>query len=358
MKVTVAVARVYATGDQYGDIPRTRPRGAPIRFLAFPDSRCNAVVDFGPVPSDIAAAEKGRRALGVVMLRALTGQLAADSPDEALNSVFAELSEESLFGNFSWYTSLVISRDLELADDQVAPTSFVIPVDLNQIAAEQISLAKPALDVLTTVAATIVDHQIFDRIVLDDRVLLFADGKRPSGVPVLSTPPVTLNLKHGSEGARLLSARLASFSVMDPRAASNERWLEMTAHWRVQGLVESDPVKLFLWSFFGLEILIHQLYERMVVDGNVRSLGDRFASVAQVMFPDSHADDDQRFREIKKARDLLSHGSLRDLSTLPGAQTAGLFAKYLDGATKRLLFGTSATDSWEANLSGPSDSSL
>ena len=40
--------RIYGTNDQYGDVPRTRPAGAPLAFAGFPDADTSARIDFGP----------------------------------------------------------------------------------------------------------------------------------------------------------------------------------------------------------------------------------------------------------------------------------------------------------------------
>src|SRR4051812_37761723 len=107
MRITVAVIRVFGCNDQYGDEPRMRPSGAPISFSGFPDASSSVRIDFGPVPADIAEAERNRRALGRAMLGGFfTGEDAALGADDKLNAALEEMGDVPLFDEFAWYATL------------------------------------------------------------------------------------------------------------------------------------------------------------------------------------------------------------------------------------------------------------
>jgi hypothetical protein len=135
------------------------------------------------------------------------------------------------------------------------------------------------------------------------------------------------------------------------------------AHWRAQVLLERDPWKRFLWSFIALEVLTHKLYEH-VRDDIVGRLGlrtetgqiehafpieemlwkpdrapvaSKFAMVADALFPDSAVDDATTFRDLKKARDRLSHGASRNEAEVPASQAFELLQKYVTGAVEKLV---------------------
>jgi hypothetical protein len=382
MRITLAVVRIYGTNDQYGDVPRTRPAGAPIVFAGFPDADMSARIDFGPVPDDIADAERSRRGLGRVMLGGLFGgEYAGLGPNEKLDAALAEMGDVPLFEELNWYATLALEKELDVADDEFKDDlDVVFPLNAFQLAKEAVAKAKDGLDILVSVAASVVDPRVFSNVVLEDRVLLFAHGKRATGVPVLTAGGSGLVIRAGEETLQNLATRLDLFGGFDPASAARMSWFALTAHWHVQVMRENDPWKRFLWSFVGLEILTHKLYahfrddvvRRLRLDGVAEEaaaelplpdlvwtadrapLATRFALVATALFPSTASDDAAAFRRLKAARDDLAHGSLREEDAVPAGEATELFGKYLGGAMKRLVFGLDASADWDAR---PSDTS-
>jgi hypothetical protein len=148
------------------------------------------------------------------------------------------------------------------------------------------------------------------------------------------------------------------------------------AHWRSQVLIETDPWKKFLFTFIGLEILTHKLFDQfrdplverlrlasskdeietaslplaeLILEPSRAPLRARFALVAIELYPETAADDTRRFAEAKTARDELAHGSLQSEAQLPIGMIEELFKRYLDGALKRLLLNLPASASWDAD---------
>lgn len=364
MKLTVAVVRVYGTDDQYGAEPRLRPAGAPVVYSDFPELGASARMDFGPVPDDIVEAERGRRALGAVMLRGLFGgdPVKGDTPDERIETALQEASGEPLFEACNWYLTLVVTREIDVPDDQL-PTGFAFPESGFPLAREEQERARQPLDLLTTLAASVVDAGVFSRLVLDDRVLLFAEGKRAAGVPEFTGSAIG-NVTRGDESVAELTQRLQALRQVDPKSAAQNAWLSRIAHWRAQILLERDPWKRFLWSFIALEILTNKLYDelrdavtkRLTLQGDTQltaqglpldellwdprraPVAAKFALVAMALFPVASVDDAASFRELKTARDRLSHGGLRDEAEVPAGKAVELLEKYVAGAMQQLVF--------------------
>src|SRR5207245_159527 len=106
----------------------------------------------------------------------------------------------------------------------------VFPRNAFDLAEQAVADARQGLDILATIAASLVEPRVFSNLVLDDRVLLFAEGKRAAGVPVLSAGGVDLLIRAGRETLTRLTARLSLFSAVDPTTASQRAWLARTAH--------------------------------------------------------------------------------------------------------------------------------
>lgn len=384
MKLSVVVARIYGTDDQYGAEPRMRPSGAPLVFDAIPDPASRAHIDFGPVPDEIAEAERGRRALGRVMLNGVFGGANADgTPDDRFEAALRELGGEPAFTEFNWYATLTVTSEVEVSDDLIEPVGFVFPRNAFDLADEAQASARDSLDALTAIASSVSDPQVFSHLVLEDRVLLFAPGKRATGVPVLSGSAKG-SVTRGAESLAKLERRLVLLQGIDARAATKEPWLARVAHWRAQVLVETDPWKRFMWSFLALEILTNKLFDQFEseVVTRLRLAGDRgvekaelplselvwpaerapliarFALVAVALFSETAVEDVANFRALKKARDRLSHGSLRDEGELPVSVALELLEKYLTGSVKRLVLGFAADEDWGLRPAEPFPSAV
>lgn len=375
MDLTVSVVRVFATKDRYGGEPRVRPEGAPLTFAGFPRPEWSASIDFGPVPDEVIEAERGRRAIGREMLRGLFG--AADAPGEGpaerVAASYNEVEPAELFGDFNWYVTLRVSRAVDVADDSLGPGDFAFTREASELESEALNVGREALDLLCAVASAIVEPRLFSTLARDDRVLFYAEGRRPAGVPVITPGGIDLLVTAGEESLAKLRRRLSVLGAVDFRAATQEAWLTRMSHWRVQVLIETDPWKRFLWSAVGLEILTQKLYERfrMPIVERLRlessegiiagllplseiiwpeeraPLVAKFAFVAMTLFPESAADDTAHFRNVKRARDDLAHGSLREEEQLPLTQVVSLFGRYVEGALKHLTFGQPPTTPWE-----------
>lgn len=375
MNLMVSVVRVFGTKDQYGAEPHLRPAGVPLAYPGFPSAGWSAWIDFGPVPDEIIEAERGRRAIGREMLRGLFGAEDAPgaAPAERVAAAYDEIDPEELFGDFNWYVTLAVSRTLDVAEDSLGPGDFAFTRDAFELESDALQLGRDGLDLLCAVASAIVEPRLFRTVARDDRVLFHAEGRRPAGVPVITPGGVDLLVTAGEESLARLGRRLAVLSAVDFSAATQEAWLTRISHWRVQVLTETDPWKRFLWSAVGLEIVTQKLYEgfreqivqRLRLEGSEgvidaplpipelvwaddrTPLLARFAYVAMALFPQSATADTDRFRTVKRARDRLAHGSLRDEAELPLSEVVDLFEKYLAGALKHVTFGRDATVPWE-----------
>lgn len=273
------------------------------------------------------------------------------------------------FEDLNWYCTILVSRDVDVPD--LDETQFVFPRNAFDLADEAGKHAKRPLDLLTTVAASVVDQRVFSDLVLDNRVLLFATGRRAAGVPVLTAGAIEAQVTRGDESLQKLATRVALLERLQPRRLAGADWLVAVAHGRVQALNERDPWKQFQWAFTALEILTHKLFakfranviSRLRVDGidEVTSLPAdallpprertplqaRFAVVAIALFPETAGEDTSRFEALKSARDALAHGLVQDEAELPVSGTLGLLGKYVDGAIKQLLFDAPSNLPWE-----------
>jgi hypothetical protein len=350
-----------------------RPATAPLTFTDFPATGFTARVDFGALPDEVVDAERGRRAIGRMMLTSgvFGGESPAGTPDERFEEAIGSIDPADLFGEYKWYVTIVVEKQIEQPDDEVAALAFASSRSMFEIADEAVAETRDALDLLAAIASAVVSERAFATVVLEDRVHLLAAGRAPAGVPVMEAGAVGISMTSTLER---IEGRVRVLAELDPRQAAREEWLARAAHWRMQTLREADPWKRYQWAFVGLEILIHKLYARVrddvasrlrleLPDGDFEAglpiadllwtperapLTARFAVAATALFPESALEDVQTFRTVKEARDRLSHGSLRSEDELPIASVVGLFGKYVEGAVKQFVFGRAPTTDWEA----------
>lgn len=371
MEVTILCARVYATDDKYGETSRERPAGAPLRFSNFPAAGEEVVIDLGPVPEEIIEANRVRRGIGGAMLSVLGGSGEALTFQERVDRALSEGVADDLEQR-EWYATVTLSRVVEVPDELVTDTDFAFVHPRSGLPDEFVAYAKSHIDAVVTIASTIIDPRVFGEVVLDDRVLIFIEDKRPGGFPVMRGS-ASLSVTRGGESVDQLQRRIDLLRGTDLSELASSG-LASVAHWRVQALRETDPWKRFSWTFLGLEMLTHKLSVRLrqtfldrlalkdagdqPIDGELpldevvwrperMPLKARFAVVASILFPDSAREDTETFGELKDARDGVAHGTVRSESELPNSACETLFEKYLAGAIKHVIFRVSASTAWE-----------
>jgi hypothetical protein len=372
MEVTITCARVYASDDKYGETPRERPAGAPLRFSDFPAVGEAVTIDLGPVPDEIVEADRMRRGIGGAMLSVLGGGEEGLTFQERVDRALSDGAADDALEQREWYATVTLSRVVEVPDELVTDTDFAFVHPKSGLADEIVAYAKPHLDAVVTMTSTIIDPRVFAEVVLDDRVLIFIEGKRPGGFPVMRGS-ANLSVTRGGESVDQLQRQIELLRGSD-LAELARSGLASVAHWRVQALQETDPWKRFSWTFLGLEMLTHKLSGRLrqpfldrlafkdsreqPVDHDLpldevvwRSermpLKAKFALVASILFPESAREDTETFGELKDARDGVAHGTVRSESELPTSACETLFEKYLAGALKHVIFGMSASTAWE-----------
>jgi hypothetical protein len=219
MQLKLICARVYATDDQYGDVPRQRPPGAPLTFVDFPRAGEEITVDLGAVPGEIVEANRVRRAIGAAMLGACGGGGETLTLQERVDRASAERRGSELEER-NWYVTLALSRVIDVPADEVADVDFAFLTEPFRVADDFTAYATPHLDVVATIASTIIDPRAFGEVVLKDRVLLFAVGacrdhqerrrqQHRDRCPFHLNPPACLEKVHRSapEGSRCSGAR-------------------------------------------------------------------------------------------------------------------------------------------------------
>ena len=151
--------------------------------------------DFGPGPEHLVEAERTRRAIGRVMLGVLGSEVAGLTPQQKLDSAYAEIDPDELFGSHNWYTTLAYERTVDLVVSD--SLDCVFPEDIFNVAEDAQREARAGLDVIGALVASVVDIRLFDTVVLQDRVHFLAEGKRPSGAPVLTGSAETSVIRGG-----------------------------------------------------------------------------------------------------------------------------------------------------------------
>jgi hypothetical protein len=66
-------------------------------------------------------------------------------------------------------------------------------------------------------------------------------------------------------------------------------------------------------------------------------LAAKFAIVAIVLFPTTATDEVKAFRRLKRARDELAHGALREEGDLPVGEVTDLLGRCVAAAVRRLV---------------------
>lgn len=144
------------------------------------------------------------------------------------------------------------------------------------------------------------------------------------------------------------------------------KFINTVRHWYLNTVNETDQWKIFLWSFWGLEVLSKKYQDRyydkikgdtpteqgLISDGHsfgahvLQSLLPEksrvpliasFAIMSTILNPNNSNLDTKHFKKLVKLRNSLSHGQAIDESQLPAHQIQLLFHKYYKLAIDDIL---------------------
>jgi hypothetical protein len=334
----------------------------------------HAEIVLGPARESLLRAERVRRALGRFSLESLFG-LAPDpqaSLDERVDALLVDPDHAIKTSSFNWFVTIIIQRTTAVANDALLDHRYfwLDPEEAGRLEEEFGSRAFPEIDLLAVYVSTVVDLQMFERVIVDDVVYFSSPGRETFGLSRGSSS-AELSVDHPMESLDIGELNRLLTAI---RAAPRQRpkWLADVANWYLSAAREEDQLKRFLWYFFGLEILTQKLAPELygavttdlgikLDDGTYQEGGDlpiaqllgergrltlvsKFTIIAMKLLPTDATADVQQFKDLKAARDAFAHGDLSQVNNLTTHRARTLLGRYI-AAALRFKFPTQAVPS-------------
>jgi hypothetical protein len=370
MKVIVLMARVWGTKDQYGPKPRIRPCPR-LSLKDFPKKGYDSHILLGAPSEIILRANKIARALGMAILMRLVGGSAGNKLDLDKEIQKKIISPDNSFArsDHNWYITITSERIVEIPDSQNQGSEYlwIAPEPALELEKKHEVDLKENLDLLTTYLSTHFKQSFFKTLIVEDRLILLAKGKKPLGLPQWGVGNASVSITSTMESLKLDKLHELLTMLRDASEAQHER-LKTVKHWRIASLQESDRWKQFQWGFLALEVLTNKLcaslygsvtesvvlskdgtddsakiaMKSIVIEKGKMSLRSRFAVVALGLSAPSADADMKKFVELKKARDQIAHGHILQPDDLPLVSLNNLLDRYLSLATHYYLTETEA----------------
>ena len=350
--LTITTTRVYGSHGRYGAHPRESPPGGPLRLRDFPGAGYQADAVLGSPVEWLFRADRLSRAIGAA---ALEGVVAPTGARGSVGDRVSQLEHELLLAGtaevYEWYVTLAISHEVAVAPELLKARNYVWldPGEAMRIERDERRVAPAALDAVAASLASVLREECFESIVLPDQTYFTLPGRETIRLPQFSVGTVRVSMQGGTIDVEAVARALEASRAL-------AHGLSSVASWRMAAMGERDPWKRFDWTFLALEILVHRMASRLygTVVASLRSqvgervhvvpgqsllqplerlaLSARFAVVALALRPEFAEADIDRFRVVKKARDEMSHGAIRDPADLPIQSAAELLAQYLSAA--------------------------
>lgn len=324
----------------------------------------------GEIPRHVVEGMRAFYAGTQFMLRYLVAGEFSDSGLEERDVILqglaheAEHVEEAVRGKFSMWLTLEVCRPMRL---QAHPTARYAWVRDDRLTTELLDkFAHEAGDFLDRAATALLPalgEELRPNRVLAGRrrTYVMAPGKAALGLPDITASGSGHAVRSGWAQLPFEKVGAALQMVADMRPESGNL-LRAASRWLFAALAEeSDPLRKFLFAFFGLEVLANKVGKR--VEGSVvqsltvelglpvthlvwptpreadspwRSLTFRFAMMAVHLNREEASADIDTFRDLAKSRNDLSHGAAteEDVEQLPCHVAIELLQRYLSLAVE------------------------
>lgn len=353
--------RVYGSNNQYGTEPQQNPLGEPIVVKDFPAPGEAIQVLLGESPGNIFEAHRRKTAMANIALNMSFGRSITISEEYTLDQAINDQMKNEVAvpqpKNYSWYITIIVEREIEIADDAFFEGEFPL-VDIPDATnfREFHAYAGSHINHLASLIATVTTSEYLEYIVLDE-VLFSGPNGIVTRLPKRRDFKMSARLSVGSPLESLDVTRLRELLLPERlQKYARNTWLESAEHWYVAMLNESDHWKAFQYAFLALEIMTHKVSKRLFndvgsafafkkVDNNLLNeipifelvpkyerltLVAKFCIMALGLSPSTAVEDVQIFKNAKDARDKFSHGNVRDEKELPLHSVKDLCSRYLE----------------------------
>lgn len=367
MKTKLHCYRIYGAEKSYSGTAFECPTGTPLCLHNFIDNKTTIRLHIGDITQDLKDS--------IVVHQTLASNnplIPNDRPrltgDELIEIALEQYRGKKLFKNKEWLVCIEAIVDVDIPEEELPLDGKHFWLDVNYARHtwhKTKNKLKSSIDDIMGFVIPYIGEDFIGNVVMDHYYY----------------EPVAANTGIYTYPEMAVSAQMwmtSSINTIDVEQISNKlkhlksqpkqlKFISTVRHWYLNTVNETDSWKLFLWSFWGLEVLAKKYLDRyydQIKTTNVKDqkidtgmflfqehvvqsllpeksrvpLAASFAIMSTVLSPDNSENDTKNFRSLAKLRNSLSHGEAINTDQIPAQAAQQLFHKYyklaLDDITK------------------------
>lgn len=347
--------RIYGSKLHYGNEPYFNPLKKPIELCDFPSHKDICKIFLGEIPNEIFNA-----------LSFLKKSTYIFPNQEEYHKYLSAIDEQPpiQIEKWAWFITLCIEHNIELDIKYTnAERTSILHRIAKKIKDEKYEYFNLILNRLTSYILTSIGEDFFSNIIaedsyffVNDKVLFEYDSCLAIGTSLIINP---------AEDSPDIDLIKKSLEKLKKYSENKHKMIDSCRYWYLQSLLEIDKWKKFIWGFLAFEILINKLFKlqyktftsiietkmsenddnsdhygiftEIINDTNRLNLKQKFAIISYTLSPANAKEDISNFKLVKKQRDQIAHGAIKDAKQLNLNLLFTLLAKYFHYALFDLL---------------------
>jgi len=311
----------------------------PLIIENFPEKNSTLNCYFGQIPESVINLKYSIDGFGLKKKKEMMYYFSQKKKKEfVLEDCISEIkSNPDYLPRYTWATTIMIEK-------KINPREFGILDENGKINTSeayryfrehysQLTFSK-AFDNILLSFMTEMESVLFDELLISEMALLIDDEI------IVAFPK---NMATQQEGFQYCDRKTINkdriSSLIQKINFPTNKWIDSIAHWRISMLIEKDPWKKFYFGFICLEILTHKIFKRIIAQNKFDVIMNRgqhfnkfvkipfsnfipdenecrklpllmkFSLIAGVLNPINHENDAADFKDCKRIRDEMSHGT-------------------------------------------------
>ena len=357
MKTKLHCYRIYGAEKSYSGTPFECPADTPLYLHDFIDNKTTVRLHIGDITDELKDS--------IIVNQALASNsplIPNDRPrlkgDELIEIALQQYRGKKLFKNKEWLVCIEAIVEVDIPEDKLPLNGKHFWLDVvyaRDTWQETKKKLKNSFDDIMGFVVPYIGEDFIGDVVMEHYYYDPIDTKRG----IYTSPEMTVSAQVWMQ---------SSINAIDVEQISNKlrhlksqpkqlKFISTVRHWYLNTVNETDSWKLFLWSFWGLEVLAKKYLDRyydQIKTTNVKDqkidtgmflfqehvvqsllpeksrvpLAASFAIMSTVLSPDDSENDTKSFRKLAKLRNSLSHGEAINTDQIPSQSAQQLFHKY------------------------------
>lgn len=358
MKVKLQFFRVYGSKFENSSSSHFITSKNQIK-VEFPSKEGNSFVVLGKPCKSVFEANNIKIANAISILNdspfknnGIKRELTPEERDRDIEKELKRLNRDPKASDCNFYLTIIIEKEVNVPDENFVASKYFW-LDYQKALDLEMkfeSYASCKADFIAIILSILISNSFFQKIIIDS-VYFSTEGKERFGIPVFKMDWQSNQILNGYEFDNLFKF-LKDIELIPEEL---EELLDFVTHYKIAALMEKDQLKIFVFNFLALEVLINKIVvlvsKRVIEDRNWTSFIDstdihennwknkksrerylktKFAIVSFALCPERALDNYNKFKKIKELRDDLSHGKIKlDKLKFPISELNMILNEYL-----------------------------